>query len=154
MNEEFSMTTLRALMAAAALAAVATVGTAHAQLGGMQESPALTQGSSLLNGAVRVHTFTDDGGTTVSEYATSAGRVFAYTWHGPTMPNLRTLLGKYDTSFRKGSAAQLDGTHSLHASHVAQSDVVVESGGRMRSYVGRAWLPQALPPGVTPQDLP
>jgi hypothetical protein len=37
---------------------------------------------------------------------------------------------------------------------VVRSDVVVESGGQMRSYVGRAWLPRALPGGVTPADLP
>jgi Protein of unknown function (DUF2844) len=147
------MSTLRGLMAAAALAAGATAATAHAQLGETQGSSADTQSRSLLNGAIRIHTFTDEGGTAVTEYATSTGKVFAYTWHGPTVPDLHALLGKYDMSFRKGSAAQLDGTHNLHASHVERSDVVVESGGRMRSYVGRAWLPQALPAGVTAGDL-
>jgi hypothetical protein len=37
---------------------------------------------------------------------------------------------------------------------VVQPDVIVESGGQMRSYVGRTWLPGALPAGVTPDDLP
>lgn len=42
---------------------------------------------------------------------------------------------------------------SLHAGRVAQSDFVVEAGGRMRAYVGRAWLPGAVPPGVSIDDL-
>jgi hypothetical protein len=37
---------------------------------------------------------------------------------------------------------------------VVRPDVIVESGGQMRSYVGRAWLPDAMPAGVSPNDLP
>lgn len=108
---------------------------------------------ALLNGAVQMRTQVDAGGTTIHEYASSTGQIFAYTWQGPTMPDLPALLGAYNASYRTGAAATA-ASQDLHESRVAQSDVIVESGGQMRSYVGRAWLPAALPAGVTSADLP
>jgi hypothetical protein len=137
----------------AALATALPVTSAHAELGG---TITLAQGDAsvtLLNGAAVKRTSVDAGGTTVNEYASSTGQIFAYTWQGPTMPDLPALLGPYETSYRAGASASLNGERDLHASRVARPDVVVESGGQMRSYVGRAWLPAALPAGVTPDDL-
>lgn len=108
---------------------------------------------SLLNGAMQKRTSVDAGGATINEYASSTGQIFAYSWQGPTMPDLRTLLGPYDASYRAGAAANLAAGRDLHASRVARADVIVESGGQMRSYVGRAWLPDSLPAGVTPDNL-
>lgn len=128
---------------------------ARAQLGGAmpdQASSNATAPRSLLNGALRMRTLTDAGNTTINEYATNAGQIIAYTWQGPTMPDLRALLGTYAGSYRAGAeAATADG--NLHVSRVARPDVVVESGGPMRGYVGRAWLPAALPAGVTADDF-
>jgi Protein of unknown function (DUF2844) len=110
---------------------------------------------TLLNGAVHMRTRVDAGGTTIREYASSTDQIFAYTWQGPTVPDLPALLGAYNASWRAGAAsASAAGQEDLHASRVARSDVIVESGGQMRSYVGRAWLPAALPAGVTSADLP
>jgi hypothetical protein len=69
------------------------------------------------------------------------------------MPDLHRLLGTYLASYRAKADAQRDDRGSLHASRVAQPDVIVDSGGQMRSYVGRAWLPAAVPPGISPADL-
>jgi len=107
---------------------------------------------NVLNGALRVRTSTDAGNTTINEYGTSNGEIVAYTWQGPTMPDLAALLGKYAGSYRAGAAAAA-ATGNLHASRVARPDVIVESGGPMRGYAGRAWLPAALPPGVSADDL-
>ncbi|WGS51832.1 DUF2844 domain-containing protein [Paraburkholderia sp. D15] len=131
---------------------------AHAELGGTMS----LHGSSvagpprvLLNGALRVRTFTDAGATTINEYATSTGLIVAYTWQGPTMPDLRALLGLHVESYRVGAAAALASASggNLHASRIERPDVIVESGGPMRSYAGRAWLPAALPSGVTADDF-
>jgi hypothetical protein len=158
-----TLTTTLTTTLSAALSVLLPVSAAHAELGGTMagtqaNSTDYTQGSApvtLLNGAVLMRTSVDAGGTTVNEYASSAGRIFAYTWQGPTMPDLPTLLGSYNAAYRAGAgaAAGVSGQHDLHASRVAQTDVVVESGGQMRSYVGRAWLPAGLPAGVTPDDL-
>jgi Protein of unknown function (DUF2844) len=130
---------------------------ARAELGGQMPIHATTAAAAprtLLNGALRVRTLTDAGSTTINEYATSTGQIVAYTWAGPTMPDLRALLGRYAEPYQTGAAAlAATGNGNLHASRVARPDVIVESGGPMRSYVGRAWLPAALPPGVTADDL-
>ncbi|MGQ7937173.1 DUF2844 domain-containing protein [Paraburkholderia sp. D1E] len=136
--------------------AVLCTGTdARAELGGTMPAQAnsiAAASQTLLNGALRLRTLTDAGNTTINEYATNTGQIIAYTWQGPTMPDLRALLGKYADSYRTGAAASVpDG--NLHASRVVRPDVIVESGGPMRGYAGRAWLPSALPSGVTADDF-
>ena len=135
--------------------------TACAQLGGVAANVTATPAPgvvrhAMFNGAAMVRTTIDDGGTTITEYADSTGRIFAYTWRGPTVPDLRALLGRYEDAYRSAAsdaAGTTPRTASLHASRVAAGDVIVESSGRMRAYVGRAWLPAALPPGITAADL-
>ncbi|WP_109480140.1 DUF2844 domain-containing protein [Paraburkholderia sp. C35] len=129
---------------------------AHAELGGT--SAALAAGDTatvrtLPGSAAKVRSTVDAGGTTINEYTTGSGVIFAYTWQGPTMPDLGQLLGPYAQRLRTEAAAQFNATGSLHASRVDDPDVIIESGGQMRSYVGRAWLPQALPAGITQADL-
>lgn len=138
-----------------AVAALCAGPNARAELGGVMPAQPASGASAphaVLNGALRMRTLTDAGNTTINEYATSTGRIIAYAWQGPTMPDLPALLGKYAASYRAGAdAAAADG--NLHVSRVARPDVIVESGGPMRGYVGRAWLPAALPPGITADDF-
>jgi hypothetical protein len=147
----------RAIALAAGSAAMLIASTACAQLGGTM--PAMPRAGSaavanhLADASIRIRAWTDEGGTKIHEYATGDGLIFAYTWEGPTMPNLDGLLGRYSATYR-AKAAELAGTRgSLHASRIVQPDLIVDSGGQMRSYVGRAWLPAAIPPGVSPADL-
>lgn len=140
---------LRALLFCCALLAA---NFAHAGLG---ESASLVRNSAatLLNGAVVERSYVDAGGTTIREYATSTGQVFAYTWRGPTAPDLRTLLGPRFAPFQTAAARPAPMHESRHASHVTQDDFVVEASGAMRAYEGRAWLPGALLAGVSITDL-
>ncbi|WP_321814552.1 MULTISPECIES: DUF2844 domain-containing protein [unclassified Paraburkholderia] len=110
---------------------------------------------SLAGGALRVTQCVDAAGTRVSEYvATASGQIVAYTWQGPSAPNLHTLLGRYAADFQNGAVAlHVADRDNLHAARVDTPSVIVESGGLMRSYVGRAWLPGALPAGVSEGDL-
>ncbi|MGF6790289.1 DUF2844 domain-containing protein [Paraburkholderia sp. 35.1] len=143
-----------AIASAIALVACCASFGAHAELGGTMPSQAVSGASAprtLLNGALRERTWTDAGNTTINEYATSTGLIVAYAWQGPTMPDLHALLGKYGDSYKTGAAAADSG--NLHSSRVTRADVIVESGGPMRGYVGRAWLPAALPAGVTSDDI-
>ncbi|CAB3804485.1 hypothetical protein LMG28688_05987 [Paraburkholderia caffeinitolerans] len=133
---------------------------AHAALG--DTAPAETPQAStpanaqtLAGGAARVTSYVDAGGTHFNEYiATRNGQIFAYTWQGPTPPDLDALLGRYAADWHSGATAlHAAGRDSLHAARVDTPTVVVESGGQMRSYIGRAWLPAALPAGITEGDL-
>jgi hypothetical protein len=82
-------------------------------------------------------------GATVREYVSSAGAVFAVTWEGPSLPDLRLLLGGY---FQQYSDAVQSG--GVGARVVQQPDLVVYTGGHMRAFRGRAYVPQLLPPGI------
>lgn len=113
-----------------------------------QQSRASIKASDL--GTYRVQESQLPTGTVVREYAAPNGNVFAVTWHGPFAPNLKELLGRYFDAYAAGAKAN-------HADHnhveVRQSELVVQAAGHMRATSGRAYLPQALPSGVTPGDL-
>jgi hypothetical protein len=101
-------------------------------------------------GIYRVHESPLPSGTVVREYAAPNGNVFAVTWRGPFVPNLKQLLGRYFEEYAAGAKANHADHHHLE---VRQSDLVVQAGGHMRAMAGRAYLPQAVPAGVTPGDL-
>jgi len=86
-----------------------------------------------------------DSGTVVREYSDTAGRVFAVSWRGPSLPDLRTLLGDKFAVMTNSAGKRAQAGHSQLA--VDQSDVVLVSNGHMRSFAGHAWLPAALPTG-------
>jgi len=69
------------------------------------------------------------------------------------MPDLQTLLGNYFSQYANGVKA----IHAIRRSRgpvaVDASDLVVHSGGHMGSFFGQAWLPSALPTGVTGADI-
>jgi len=86
-----------------------------------------------------------DSGTIVREYSDAAGVVFAVGWNGPTLPDLRTLLGDKFATMTSAAAKRPKAGHSQLT--VEQSDVVIVSNGHMRSFAGHAWIPSALPAG-------
>lgn len=98
----------------------------------------------------RIYALTMAGGTVVREYVSPAGTVFALSWEGPLLPDLRQLLGDYFTQYSEAAQAQ----HRGHA-HLAihRAHLVVESDGRLRAFAGRAYLPEQLPAGFDLADL-
>lgn len=123
-----------------------TATTAHA---------AAAQGGSRAAAAAAysVRSTTYSSGTQVREYVGADGTVFGIAWNGPRMPDLQTLLGNYFPQYASGVKA-------LKAAHpgrgpvaVDESDLVVHSGGHMGSFFGQAWLPSALPTGVSGSDI-
>lgn len=89
-------------------------------------------------------------GTIVTEYTNAGGAVYAVTWHGPSLPNLRQVLGSYFAAYQTAAQTPV-ARHRLV--RVNNADLVVESSGKMRAFVGRAWVPGLLPSGVTPADI-
>lgn len=86
-----------------------------------------------------------DSGTVVREYSDTAGKVFAVSWNGPTLPDLRTLLGDKFAVMTGAAGKRAKAGHSQLA--LGESDVVLVSNGHMRSFAGHAWIPSALPAG-------
>jgi hypothetical protein len=93
-----------------------------------------------------VHQMRDPNGTTVREFVSPAGQVFAVSWQGPYTPDLRQLLGEY---FDKYMSAAKSSQPMHRRVHLETGDLVFESGGHMRFIVGRAYLRSKLPEGVT-----
>ena len=98
----------------------------------------------------RVHEIQLSSGTVVREFIGPDGKVFAVAWKGPTIPNLRQILGQYFDNYVAAANARHLGRNHLQ---IQQSDLVVQAGGHMRAFSGRAYLPQAVPGGVSVGDL-
>jgi hypothetical protein len=100
--------------------------------------------------AYTLHRIQAPYGTVVREYVSaSSGTVFAVTWNGPRIPDLRLLLGSYFSLFAR--AAQSRRGHGPLL--VELPGLVVQSAGHPRSFIGRAYLPQQMPQGVRIETL-
>jgi hypothetical protein len=89
-------------------------------------------------------------GTLVTEYLNANGAVYAVTWQGPTLPNLRQVLGNYFANYQTAARTPVVRHRVVR---LDSPDVVIESTGKMRAFVGRAWVPALLPSGVSPADI-
>ncbi len=99
-----------------------------------------------------VHELHSSSGLAVREYVSPSGKVFAVAWHGPWQPDLKHLLGTYFDSYRSG--LQAPGRGAGHGPVVIQQDgLVVELGGHMRDFVGRAYLTDQVPEGVSLEKI-
>ncbi|MGH7295691.1 MAG: DUF2844 domain-containing protein [Polyangiaceae bacterium] len=87
-------------------------------------------------------------GLVVREYVSPAGAVYAVTWTGPRMPDLRELLGPYFAQLAGHDAAV-----GHHRMSVTGTDLVVRSSGHRHHFAGRAWVPSLVPAGVDAGSL-
>jgi hypothetical protein len=87
-------------------------------------------------------------GTMVREFVSSSGKVFAVAWQGPTIPNMRQVLGTYFDEYAQAALAAQKGRVRHGPVLIQQSDLVVEVSGHPRAFSGRAYVPQMMPLGV------
>ena len=105
---------------------------------------------STVRSNYRVHEIQLPSGTVLREFAAVNGNVFAVAWSGPAIPDLRQALGRYfDVYVKAAHEKQVGHRHLL----IEQSEFVMQSSGRMRAFSGRAYLPQALPPGTSADEI-
>jgi hypothetical protein len=89
-------------------------------------------------------------GAIVKEYVSPGGIVFGIAWQGPAMPNLAQLLGPYFSQFEQAAQSR----RARRAPLVLNtSQLVVESGGHLRSFHGRAYVPGLLPSNVSEAEV-
>ncbi len=103
-------------------------------------------------GNYTAHELQTGHGTIIRQYISPAGQVFGVSWNGPHIPDLRQLLGSYYDQFEQ-AAAQRRQLHQRGPLVIELPGLVVYSGGHMRAYAGRAYVPEALPPGVQAEDI-
>jgi hypothetical protein len=133
--------------------AYASLGSSPSDFG---PTPLLRQGARSLAAADNAANYTVtqstlDEGTVVREYSDAAGVVFAVSWNGPFLPDLRTLLGAHFDTLRSEAARRPKAGHSQLA--VDRSDVVIVSTGHMRAFSGKAWIPASLPTGFSTDSI-
>lgn len=139
-----------------ALALLVLPSSAPAFLGGNTASvqaDQLQMNGTLRTGSAGQYTQYDiemPSGTVVREYVSPAGMVFAVTWDGPSQPNLRQVLGNYFVQYIDG--ARTRGPRA-NPRVIQQPGLVLHTGGHMRAFFGKAYIPQLVPPGVNPDDL-
>jgi hypothetical protein len=120
----------------------------HADQANMKASLRTTAGQVYT-----LHEIKTAMGTTVREFVSADGRVFAVAWHGPSMPPMQQILGTYFQQFSAGAQAH-------HAAHIGRRPLniqapglVVQSTGHPRGFFGRAYVPAMLPAGVSANDI-
>ncbi|WP_233851731.1 DUF2844 domain-containing protein [Paraburkholderia sp. HD33-4] len=117
-----------------------------------ESSAASSTSSASASYTVRETTF--GNGTVVREYLGASGAVFGIAWHGPQMPDLSDLLGSYFPQYVAGvKAVRAARGNARGPVAVDDSGIVVRSGGHMGAFSGVAWLPSALPAGVSGSDI-
>ena len=99
-----------------------------------------------------MHELRSPTGAVVREFATSSGKIFAVTWHGPWPPDLQHLLGTHFAEFQQ--AVQSPNARAAHGPlTIQQGNLVVELGGHMRDFAGRAYLSDQVPAGVRAEGI-
>jgi hypothetical protein len=92
-----------------------------------------------------------ESGTVVHEYVDANGTVFAVSWSGPFLPDLKEILDShFDAMAAHAGKAAKAGRSQLE---LRRSDLVIVWGGHMGAFEGRAWLPPKLPAGFSPSDI-
>ena len=148
----------RQALAIAGLAAAAlfTVTPAHAVLGGDASTIAADQlrlkgarhQAVALGSTVRSHEITLADGSSIREFVTPGGIVFAIAWSTRLKPNLETLLGPHATSYAAAASEALRAPGIRRHAELRRGDLVVQSTVHLNSFVGKAWLQSMVPPGV------
>jgi len=97
-----------------------------------------------------IHELQTSSGTVVREYVSASGKVFGVAWQGSVLPDMRQVLGAYHA---KLIAAAPPNRRPQGPIVINEGDLVLYSGGHMRAYTGKAYIPQMLPEGVRPDAI-
>jgi len=157
-EREFGKTRTRSLAAVFILLFAMSL-PAFAALGGPLESVQADQ--VRLNAKLKIivaeryaiQEMTSPTGTVVREYVSPAGQVFAVTWQGPFVPEMRMLLGSYFEQYSRAARAHRESHVGRVPLDIWESGLVVQNAGHMRSFSGRAYDPGLLPEGVSADDI-
>jgi hypothetical protein len=100
-----------------------------------------------------VHEMQSASGTTVREYVSPTGTVFAVAWQGPWQPDLRQVLGPYFGDYQRALEARVGTRRSRGSFTIALPDLMVQMTGHPRAFSGRAFVPRLMPLRVQPEAI-
>jgi hypothetical protein len=137
---------------ATSLASARALVSTNAAVSGSSTSVAAQNASASL---YNVNTVTLETGTVIREFvAVSNNQVFAVVWQGPRLPDMRVILGTYFSRFANAQPGDAGVTGGVTGGRgLSVSDLVVQSYGRLGQFQGYAYLPSAVPAGVSLSDI-
>jgi hypothetical protein len=147
------------LVTCAALVMLSTASPMWAALGGdaasIQADQIHMQGTRRMIAAESYteHEIQGATGTVVREYVSADGKVFAVAWHGPWLPDMRQILGTYFEQYAQAVQSESSGRMGRRPVKVEQPGLVVQIGGHIRAFAGRAYIPDMLPSGMRVEDI-
>ena len=103
--------------------------------------------------AYAVHEIKDKYGVTVREYVSPQGKVFGVAWQGPFLPDMQQVLGAYTHQYSAALQQDHAKNRGRHPLNIHQPGLVIETGGHMRAYYGRVYVPQMVPAAVTAEEI-
>ena len=100
-----------------------------------------------------VHVITQSDGSTIKEFVTPGGVVFAVAWSTRLKPRLDTLLGTHATRYASVASAAMATPGIRHGVVLASDDLVVQASAHLNAHVGLAYLRSLVPEGVRVDEL-
>ncbi len=135
------------LLAAAPAWAVLGGGVADVQGEQLRMRATRAVASTLQPGSVHELRLAD--GSSIRQFINAQGIVYAVAWSTRTKPDFTQLLGRYAADFDAGAAVALRTPGIKRSIAIDQGDLVLQSGGRLGAFVGKAWLKSQLPVGTS-----
>src|SRR5437660_12582447 len=96
-----------------------------------------------------VHDIQATTGTTVREYISPSGTVFAVAWKGPWPPDMRQLLGEYFDQYAQAAEVQSNARTGRRPLYIELPGLGVHVGVHPRSFVGTDYLQDRRPHGCS-----
>jgi hypothetical protein len=108
---------------------------------------------SVDRGTYVLHEITTTTGV-VREFVSPGGAVFGVAWDGQFPPNFQQLLGAYYQQAQAAATPQSQQSpHRRGPAVIETPGLVIYQTGHMRSFHGRAYIPQLVPQGVQASDI-
>src|SRR4029077_11386418 len=102
----------------------------------------------LDNDSFTIHEIQSSTGTSIREYVSPSGIVFAVAWTGPWMPDMRQLLGRYFDRYQRGAVAARRARRARGPLAIDDGEIAVRVVGHPRSFSGIVTATRLVPNGV------
>ena len=103
--------------------------------------------------AYTVHEMQTPSGSVVREFVSPEGKVFGVAWQGPWPPDMRQVLGSYFDQYVQAAQSRGGARMGRRPLVINEPGLVVQVGGHMRAFSGRAYVPEMLPSGVGAENI-
>lgn len=107
---------------------------------------------STQHSGYMLHEMQSATGTTIREYVSSNGTVFAVAWKGAYPPNLKQLLGSEYEPYERAMNTP-NGRIGHGPATIRLPNLVVQLSGHMGDYSGRAYIPYEVPAGTAVESI-